>query len=100
MLPDTIRVGPIDYLLREVSNLRDKKEPLFGAINPDGGLLEIHIEADMPFQRKQITLWHEVLHAIAEQAGRADEMSEGIATTVAHGVVAALRDNECLRGSE
>lgn len=87
-MAETIRVGPVTYTL-----IRD---PALGA---DGALgtvntnrQEIRLAAGMASERERIELWHEVIHAILFGAG-IDEHDEQVVGALAHGIVAALKDN-------
>lgn len=95
-LPETIVVGPLIYIVEEVSDLYHKGQPIFGYYNPAGG--RIQIEADISETRKLITLWHEMLHAILNHAQRGDT-SEEVVGTLAVGIVDLLKDNPALRES-
>lgn len=96
---DPVRVGAIDYAVREVENLRSSKsnEEIWGEIHPEDAPCEIHLESNQPEQRKQITLWHEIIHAILQNAGKQDEVEDAEVSALAYGIAAALRDNPSLR---
>jgi len=55
----------------------------------------IQIEQGMAEQLKPITLVHEALHGILEQAGITDE-AENIIVALGYGVVALMRNNPAL----
>lgn len=95
-LPDTIRIGGVDYSVVTVQGLRDGKHELNGRIRYNQCLIEI--EADMHPHKQFITLWHEILHGLIEHAG-IEQPEEGIILSLGYGITQVLRDNEYLRGN-
>lgn len=90
----TIKIGPIDFIVKDVTDLRDED----GA-KLDGSLLhgscEILLEKSLHPQIKQMTLWHEIIHAILVQAGRREDgQNEGLIDSLAYGIAAVLRRNK------
>jgi len=64
----SMKIGIYEYELKEVRNLvSDDKEKtkLDGII--DHNSLTISIEKNLPDIAKQVTLWHEMLHAVSKQ---------------------------------
>jgi hypothetical protein len=89
-----IRIGPIDYDVIEVKGLVSK-EFACGECNYERG--RIRIDAGMHSQVKQVTIWHEAIHAILHGAAIGDH-DEQVVDALAHGIVQVLRDNAELRG--
>jgi len=94
-LPQSILIGPIEYCLKEVSGLRSTQDhtEILGEMDPTECF--IRVEADIPSQRKQVTLWHEIIHAILAQAQRRD-VSDEVVGVVSFGIVEVLRRNPAL----
>ena len=95
-LPQNLTVGPLVYTVEEIADLRHEGVPIFGEINPTRKVCYITIERDMPMQRKQVTLWHELIHAILNHAQRSD-VSDEVVGVLAFGIVDLLKDNPWLR---
>lgn len=93
-LPETIRVGGIDYTVIERKDLRDGDTWLNGHIVYNE--CEIRVEEELALPKKWIVVWHEVLHGLLEHAGMSDH-SETIIIALGYGVAQALRDNPWLR---
>lgn len=92
-----MRIGAIDYSIEEREEFRDDDGTKLN------GLVQhtecaIVIEASMPEQAKYQTLWHEVLHAIAAQAGMDgnEAITHSLLDMFAYGISGALRDNPWL----
>lgn len=89
-MAETIRVGPLTYALIRDPALSD--DDAMGAWNAHR--LEIRLAEGLPPEREQIEAWHEVIHAILFAAGiEAAEHDEQLVRALAHGIVAALKDN-------
>ena len=95
-IPKTIVISPLTYVVEQVTDLYHKGTPVFGVFDPSK--LIIQIEQNMPEQRKPITLWHEVLHAILNHVERKD-VDEDIMTILAFGIVGVLQTNPTLRNT-
>lgn len=89
-LPTSIEIGPLTYVIEEVPDLYHKGIAIFGFFNPSG--LSIRVERDIPEQRKRITLWHEILHAILNHAEKGG-VDDDIVSILAFGIVDVLRRN-------
>ena len=91
MSVDTIRIGPIDYAIELVDDLKtEDDEPADGWICYVDGA--IRLDTALNPQLRRVTLWHEVLHGILTQTGR-QEHDEGLLDALAHGIAQVLRDN-------
>jgi hypothetical protein len=89
----SMKIGIYEYELKEVRNLvSDDKEKtkLDGII--DHNSLTISIEKNLPDIAKQVTLWHEMLHAVSKQYSLG--LGEEEVDCLAHGVVGILNDNK------
>jgi hypothetical protein len=90
-----VKVGPIVYAVTEHDWPPDKEagSQAMGRHFPSEG--RILLLRSMPPGVKYVTLWHEIIHAILDQAGQGCE--EGAVDALAHGVVSVLRDNPMLQ---
>ena len=95
-LPESVVIGPITYFIEEIPDLRDEDGPIFGELDLAGKEDCIRIERDTTIHRKVVVLWHEIIHAILEQAQRFDVPHE-IVGVLAYGIVDALHNNAALR---
>ena len=85
------RSGGIEYEVEYVPDLRDGDARLNGWIQYDPS--KISIEAKLGEQMTAQVVWHEILHGIATQAGRHNELKENTIDALAYGIVQVLRDN-------
>jgi hypothetical protein len=90
-----VKIGAVDYTCKEIDDLhyvRDDgtKAILFGHILYERS--EIQVEKKLSHDMKVITLWHEVIHAILEQAG-IDEHPENVIKVLGYGMARVIRDN-------
>ena len=98
-VPSSVRVGPIDYEVIVIPNLStsDRGVSLDGQIKY--ATCKISLDEGLVDQMRVQVLWHEILHAILNQAsldlGRDQEK---VCDVVAYGVVQVLMDNPELRG--
>jgi hypothetical protein len=97
-MTDTLRIGPIDYKIVEVQNLHSSDgKRLFGEINYANCVLNLNVTLlGDDKARRLITMWHEVIHAIVEQAG--SRLNEDKTNMLAHGIVSVLLNNPSMRG--
>lgn len=94
-LPDTLRIGGVDFSVAEIEDLREGNTGLNGHIRFN--LSTIEVEATLGEQQKRTVIWHEVIHGILEHAGF-DEHEERMVCALGYGIVQVLKDNEWLRG--
>lgn len=94
-LPETIRIGGIDYTVSEHKDLRDGDTWLNGHIIYDQ--CQIRVDSELADYRKFVTIWHEVLHGLLEHAGMGDH-DEKLIIALGYGITQVLRDNKYLRG--
>ena len=93
-IPGEIKIGGIDYIIENEKDLNDGNRMLSGQIVYQEG--KILLNSDIKSEHyKGITLWHEILHGIAENAclefDEADE--ETIIDVFAKGIYQVLQDN-------
>ena len=93
-LPETIRIGGIDYTVVERKDLRDGNTGLNGHILYND--CEIRVEEEMTPLVKWVTVWHAALPGLREHAGIGDD-EEKLVIALGYGVTQVLRDNPWLR---
>jgi hypothetical protein len=86
-----LKVGAITYSIVESSI------PDYGSI--DYETQTISIRKGLAKDARDVTLWHEVIHAIMYNMGHVNH-DEIIVDGIAHGVLQCLRDNPQLRGGK
>ena len=89
MLPNKVKIGGIEYEIREEDGMEMKHDAL-GQIFYSKG--HIQLEKDMPDDRKEQILIHEILHGIFYEAGYLEQEEEMI-TRVGTVLYQVLKDN-------
>lgn len=93
-LPKHVRVGAVEYAVIEVEDLHTHRDgvrvDLQGQVDYEA--CEIHIRPGYTVQQQLFTLWHEMIHAMLEQAGFV-EHDERMIVTLGYAVVGAIRAN-------
>lgn len=96
-----IKIGPITYEVVTVPGLRDGADgkKLFGEIKY--GSCEIRVESNYAPQQTRQTLWHEIVHIVLVQLGRADESNdEALVDGMAYALMRVIEDNPWLGKNE
>jgi Zn-dependent peptidase ImmA (M78 family) len=95
-MPDTVRIGILDYEIRERKGLRQDADPkACGRFNYAEQAIDLETELPQPFKR--VVLWHEIVHAILEQSGHCDyKHDESLCDALSYALVQILRDNPWL----
>lgn len=93
-IPELIRIGGVDYSIVDTVGLNDGTTVAYGHIDYQKSVIELNPDIQ-DHQKKCLTLWHEIVHGIAEHANidlvESDE--EAIVDTIAKGVYQVLQDN-------
>ena len=93
-IPDSVRIGGIDYIISGNLGINDGEHVLYGRISFDKSVIELNPDVQ-EYQKKCVTLWHEIIHGIIEHANlKLGKKSERITDTIAKGVYQVLNDNE------
>ena len=91
-IPESIRVGGLEFSVVRVFRLNDGLKMLAGQIRPME--CQIAIAEESSHEYACLSLWHEIMHAIEEQAQlELGEDRERIIETFARGVYQVLQDN-------
>ena len=98
--PSEIHIGPLTYRVEMVEGLRaDDDVRCHGLINHNE--LLIKIDKSSPPQKQYLTLWHEILHAIADQIGISQEdFGESIDTPLSLAIMGVLKQNPGLGNAQ
>ena len=87
-----LKVGAITFALTYVPGLKDDGKALWGHVVHQNARVAIESRNDP--QLIYHTTWHEVLHIIFEQAGRAElAKDEEVIDLLAYGIMQVLQDN-------
>ena len=89
-LPESVRVGPIIYKIVLSPNMHEGRNDLDGAIRYSAETIEI--DGSVADATAVQTLWHEILHAILQHAGRRKHSERWVDST-AYGLMQVVVDN-------
>lgn len=93
-----VRIGPFTYKVQAVKDLRnDDDRRMYGVISYADCAISIDDSSDP--QVAEVTLWHEIIHAILTHANIHNH-KEKVIDVIAHGIVQVLKDNPSLIGCE
>ena len=91
-IPETVRIGGIDYRIEQADGLNNGREVLDGRMDAFDSVIKLTTENG--HQHRCIILWHEMLHAIAVHASlELGDKTELIIDTFAYGIYQILQDN-------
>ena len=92
-IPDSIRIGGIEYPIDKVSNLRDGNKILYGQIDYDSSQIHMSDTDCKSHDMLCVVLWHEILHGIANHSGLEIKNEETIIEMFSKGIYQVLQDN-------
>lgn len=92
-IPESIRIGGVEYPVCGEVNLNDGLNMCYGHIDYERSLIRILDSPSMGHEKKCITLWHEILHGIRQHAGLEIEDEEAVVDMFAKGIYQVLQDN-------
>ena len=92
-IPESIRIGGVEYQIKYVDNLNDGINMCYGFIDYDNCEISLSATAGTGHQKRCKTLWHEILHGIREHAGLQIENEEDVVDMFAKGIYQVLQDN-------
>ena len=89
MIPFKLHIGPVVYDVRAVSRLQDGHgEDVAGLVTHDTE--EVAIDATLPKRSQHVTVMHELIHTIFQQAGQREWYGdEAMLDCIAYGLVGA-----------
>lgn len=92
-IPKYIRISGIDYDIQESEHLHSEDRMLYGQVDYAKSVIRLN-SGSQNHQYKSVTLWHEVLHAIAHHANiDLGKNTEKIVDVLAFGIYQVLQDN-------
>lgn len=91
-IPDSVRIGGIDYEVAQVPDLNDGNNILYGRIIYGQSIIQIN-SSNQGHQHRCIALWHEILHGILEHAHLKIEEDELVVDVLSKGIYQVLQDN-------
>lgn len=92
-IPDSVRIGGVEYPISYVENLRLDNKLAYGRIDYDNCAIELSANDGAAHEKRCQTLWHEILHGIREHAGLEIKNEEAVVEMFAKGIYQVLQDN-------
>ncbi len=92
-IPDSVRIGGVEYPVKRVPNLNDNEHVAYGQINFDDCVIELSSTHGTGHEKQCQILWHEILHGIRNHAGLQIEDEEAVVDMFAKGIYQVLQDN-------
>lgn len=92
-IPNSVRIGGVEYAIGYVENLRHGNELAYGHIDFDNCRIELSSTDGTAHEKRCQILWHEILHGISEHAGLEIENEEAVVNMFAKGIYQVLQDN-------
>lgn len=91
-LPESVRIGGVEFAVVRENRLNNGQQMLAGEFRPMD--CQIAIATDCDHQYQCLSLWHEIMHGIENQAQlELGEEQERIIEAFAKGVYQVLQDN-------
>ena len=94
-IPESVRIGGVEYTVVFVPNLRTNTHLLMGQIDYDESVIRLSETDGKGHQQRCITLLHEILHGIQNHSGipLPEQEEEKIIDMFARGLYQVLQDN-------
>ena len=94
-IPESVRIGGVEYKVEFEPNLRSSTGILFGEIDYHQSIIRLSTTDGSGHQMQCITLIHEILHGIENhfEAEIPEEFKEKIIDMFARGIYQVLQDN-------
>lgn len=94
-IPESIRIGGVEYRIGYVSNLRNENQIAYGHISFDDCCIELSATDGTGHEKRCIILWHEILHGIMESSNMEldIETEERVCNVLSRGIYQVLQDN-------
>lgn len=95
-IPEKIRIAGVDFPVYQKEIVINDRDLCYGKISYDGSFIELSTGANTEHQRRCITLWHELTHAIIDNAcfEVPEDKLENLCTIMARGIFQILQDNQ------
>jgi hypothetical protein len=92
-IPESVRIGGVEYAISYVENLRNGNQLAYGYIDYDNCKIELSATDGIGHQKRCQTLLHEILHGVRQHAGLEIENEEAVIEMFAKGIYQVLQDN-------
>lgn len=92
-IPDSIRIGGVEYPVCTVNHLNNGVELAYGHIDFERCVIELSGTIEMGHEKRCKVLLHEILHGIREHSGLEIENEEAVVDMFAKGLYQVLQDN-------
>lgn len=92
-IPESVRIGGVEYAVEFSEIVRIGPELCYGAISYPDTTIQISETDAGEHQHQCITLWHEILHGIFNHASMKPENEEEIVEVLSKGIYQVLQDN-------
>lgn len=92
-IPESVRIGGIEYEVKYEPNLRLNNALCYGMIDYDNSAIILSDTDGTGHQMRCCTLWHEILHGIRNHSGLVVDNEEEIVEMFAKGIYQVLQDN-------
>ena len=92
-IPESVRIGGVEYTVKLADSLNDGVSVLYGQIDYDHHEIRISSTTGAEHQYQCITLWHEILHGLWRFFDIDDDREEEIVSALAKGIYMVLQDN-------
>lgn len=93
-IPNTVRIAGVDYAVCSARTLNDGDRLLYGQVDFEQSTIKLNPDV-AGHQHQCITLWHEILHALINNAHikMDNDKEEEIVEALSRGVYMVLQDN-------
>lgn len=91
-IPNSVRIGGVDYEVKMVETLNDGTHMLDGQIDYCNSVIELKPN-ERNHQVKCQTLWHEIVHGICYDRDLSIRDNEDLVDALAKGIYQVLQDN-------
>lgn len=92
-IPESIRIGGVEYKIKHVERVNNGMEIACGSIDYDLSEIELSSDIKASHDKKCQTLLHEILHGIRKHANLVISDEEIVVDTLAIGLYQVLQDN-------
>ncbi len=92
-IPNSVRIGGIEYAIEHKENVRNGKQLCYGVIHYDDSTITLSTSDGAGHQQQCLTLWHEILHGIWEHASHHIADEEEVVEIISKGIYQVLQDN-------
>lgn len=94
-IPESIRIGGVEYAIKYVPNLRNGSYIAYGHIDYENSVIELSDTDGVEHQKRCKILLHEILHGIIEASSLyiAEDEEEKIVDAISKGLYQVLQDN-------